>query len=369
MTYEKKVTYDSAGVDYGQLDALKRFAQKAALETTDVLPNGISDVPGSRGESARVIDMGDHYLAVVEEGLGTKNLIADVVDPTGELSVYNGLAQDTVAMIVNDLITVGAKPILVNAHWGFGSSRFLEQYPQKGRDLARGWADACIEAGALYAAGETPVLEGVIYPDAVELSGSAVGIIKPKERLTLGEKITSDDRIIFVKSNGIHANGLTLVRKISEELPEKYSTKLSDGRTLGEAMLQPTHIYAKLQQAIFEKNVDIHYMVNMTGHGWRKIMRAVRDFTYRISNIPLPQEEFIFIQQQAHLSDAEMYETFNMGAGFVFFVDRNDASCIMHEAQTLGYHSWDGGVVEEGPKQVIIEPKNIIYHAESLNIR
>lgn len=369
MIHEKKVTYDSAGVDYGTLDELKRFAQKSALETIDLLPDGISDVPGSRGESARVIDMGDHYFAVVEEGLGTKNLIADIVDPTGELFAYRGLAQDAVAMIINDLITVGAKPILVNAHWGFGSSRFLEQYPQKGHDLARGWTEACKEAGCLYAAGETPVLEGVIYPNTVELSGSAVGIIKPKERLTLGEKIIPGDHIVFIESNGVHANGLTLVRKVAEKLPETYSTKLSNGQILGEVMLKPTHIYAKLQQAIFEKNIDVHYMIHMTGHGWRKLMRAVRDFTYRISNIPTPQEEFTFIQQQAHLSDKEMYETFNMGAGFAFIVEESDALCIIHEAQTKGYQAWDGGIVQEGPRQVIIEPKNIVYPAESLNIR
>ena len=178
------------------------------------------------------------------------------------------------------------------------------------------------------------------------------------------------DHIIIIESSGIHANGLSLVRKLAtERLPEGYQTPLSSGKTFGEAILTPTHIYAALQRALFDQGVDIHYIINVTGHGWRKIMRAKREFTYHIHTIPPAQEEFRLIQETAQLSDREMYETYNMGAGFVYIVSADDAPLVVGIAQAQGYEAWNAGVVEEGPKQVVIEPKGITYTAETLQIR
>ena len=241
-------SYQEAGVNYDQLDALKRFAQMAARETDGNLPPGISGVADSRGESAFVIDVGPFYLATVQEGLGTKNLIAEALG-TPEETHFDKIGRDTVAMIVNDLITVGARPLWVNAHWAFGSSQFLEGNPEKGPDLARGWAAACNEAGAVYAAGETPILKGIIYPETVELSGSGVGIIEPKSRLTLGDRLQAGDHIVLIESNGIHANGLTLVRDVAAMLPDGYQTRLSDGKHLEKQYLTP-RMYVKLQQEV-----------------------------------------------------------------------------------------------------------------------
>jgi phosphoribosylformylglycinamidine cyclo-ligase len=370
MAEDGKLTYDRAGVDYGLLDELKRFAQMAAKGTENNVPPGMSFVEESRGESAAVFDIGSYYLATTPEGLGTKNLIADAVDPAGETPFFRALAQDTVAMIVNDLIVVGARPLMVNAHWAFGGSQMLEQRPQIGKDLVSGWVAACNEAGAVYAAGETPILQGIIYPETMELSGSGVGIIDPKSRLVLGQKLTHGDHIVLIESSGIHANGLSLVRKLAvERLPVGYETELPSGKTLAEALLTPTFIYARLQEEAFKRCVDIHYMAHITGHGWRKLMRADQEFTYRFRMVPPVQEEFSVIQEASGLSAKGMYETFNMGAGFAFFVGGVDAPRVMEEAKALGFQSWDAGVVEAGEKQVIIEPKNIIYQAETLNIR
>ncbi len=362
--------YKQTGVDYEQLDVLKRFAQLAARETSKNLPVGMTGIEESRGESAYVVDVGPFYLASVPEGLGTKNLVAESQGSSEETTHYGGLAKDTVAMIVNDLITVGARPLLVNAHWSFGSPQFLESHPKIGPDIAKGWADACTEAGALYAAGETPILKGIIFPGAMELSGSAVGIITPKERLTLGDRLTAGDRIILIESSGVHANGITLIRDIAEShLPNGYQALLPGGREFGEAILTPTLIYVQLQQALFEAGVDIHYMVNITGHGWRKLMRARHAFTYRMHTVPRAQEEFELIQQTRNLSDQTMYEIFNMGAGFAFMVPQKDVEIVLKQAETSGFQAWNAGIVEDGPKRVIIEPKDIIYSAESLNIR
>lgn len=359
--------YERSGVNYDQLDALKRFAQMAAAETDANLPAGMAVVVGSRGESAFIVDLGPFYLATVQEGLGTKNLVAEAVE-TKNKTFMEKIGRDTVAMIVNDLIIVGARPLLVNAHWALGSSQWLT-HAKRGEDLVRGWTAACNETGAVYAAGETPMLAGIVYPETIELSGSAVGIIDPKERLTLGDKLSPGDHVVLIESSGIHANGLTLARRIAEELPNGYQTQLSDGRTFGEAILTPTHIYAKLVQAVFEAGVGIHYMVPITGHGWRKLMRANRDFTYRMHTVPELQKEFHLIQQIGNIRGEEMYNTFNMGAGFAFMVRAKQAADVVSVAREQGFKALDAGVVEEGSKQVIIEPKGIVFSANTLAIR
>ena len=174
----------------------------------------------------------------------------------------------------------------------------------------------------------------------------------------------------MVESSGIHANGLTLARTIASKLPDGYSTLLSDGSLYGESLLTPTHIYAKLIQDLFEQHIDIHYMVNITGHGWRKLMRANRDFTYVINEIPKPQPVFKFIQEQSGNDDREMYGNFNMGAGFAIYLPEKDsdkASRIAH--QNHGLKTLKAGHVEKGQKQVAIRPKNIVFEGKSLGVR
>jgi phosphoribosylformylglycinamidine cyclo-ligase len=360
--------YARVGVDYGPLDDLKRIGQKKALETYGNLPAGMYVVEASLGESALVIDMGPFDVAINQEGLGTKNLIADMYGIWGNAGAYRNVTMCTVAAIVNDLLTVGARPLVAGPDWTFGGNEFLKNKFQNGVDIVQGWTDACNEAQAVYGAGETAIHAGTIYPTTVDLSGSGFGFIFPKERLTLGEKLQAGDHIILIGSSGVHANGLTLVREsLNDSMSYSVNTKLPSGRTFGEALLTPTYIYAKLQQALFEKGVDIHYMVNITGHGWAKIMRAKREFTYRIHTVPQPQEEFRFIQIMKKLYDTDMYTIFNMGAGFAFMVPPADAPKVIEEAAALGFKSWDAGLVEEGKKQVIIEPKKIIF--DQLSIR
>jgi phosphoribosylformylglycinamidine cyclo-ligase len=348
---------------YERLDAAKRYAQEVAQTTEgNIGRSGYRVVSGSRGESAFLLEGSDHYLALVQEGLGTKNLVAQKTD-----APLNGVAWDTVAMVVNDLITSGAYPMAVNAHWAVGSSDWLTE--DRAKELADGWKDACNEAGAVYGAGETPALAGIVYPQTIELSGSGVGVIKPKLNYVHAGKLEEGDHIVLVESSGIHANGLTKAREIAEKLADGYDTKLGNGKTYGESILTPTHIYAKLQRAVLEDGTDIHYMSNITGHGWRKLMRPERDFTYRMHTIAEPQEEFDFIQHVGEISDEDMYATFNMGVGFAFYVPERDALNVQTLATKQGFRSWDAGLVERGPRQVIIEPKDLIYTADTLQIR
>lgn len=364
------ITYASTGVNYDAMDPLKRLAQLRARATSENLNRfGMKEVEASRGESAYVWEEQDSYRAFVIEGLGTKNRVADETRKLTGRTHYDAIAQDTVAMIVNDLIVVGADPQVVNAYFAVGSSDWFAD-EERSRDLVEGWAKATSMAGAVWGGGETPTLKGIIEPDTIDLSGSAVGIVRPKERLTLGDKLTPGDAIFLVESSGIHANGLTLARTIASRLPEGYATALSDGKTYGESLLTPTHIYAGLTRELFEAGIDIHYMVNVTGHGWRKLMRANRDLSYIIEQVPQAHPVFGLIQEQSGNDDEEMYGNFNMGAGFAIFMPDKDIETAQKIAMDkFGWQSGKAGYVEEGPRRVIIAPKNIEYKGESLGVR
>lgn len=364
-----KLSYAQSGVNYESLDKIKRLAQSRAKQTSKNLEDsGFKVVEDSRGETAFVWDEGDSYKALVIESLGTKSTIAgEVLEKSGK-SYFKEIAQDTVAMAINDLIVVGAKPLVINAYFGLGNSDWLLSGTQ-GEDLINGFAEACNLSGAVWGGGETPSLTGVVNENAIDLAGSAVGIINPKARLTLGKKIIAGDAIIFIESNGIHANGISMIRKIAETLPQKYETKLASGQSLGESILRPTYIYAKAIQSLFDSGLNIHYLSNITGHGFRKIMRANAEFSYVISELPQIDELFTFIQEKAGLSDEDMYGTFNMGAGFAVILPETEADRAREIISGAGFKAIIGGKVEAGEKKVEIKPLNIAFAADTLGVR
>ena len=367
MPMTKKISYASSGVKYELLDPIKKLAQKKALSTKNLLAP-FREITASRGESAYVWDEGKSYKAFVIEGLGTKNLVADEMEKLTGKTFYEAIAQDTVAMIVNDLLVVGAKPQVINAYFAVGDSEWMSNQ-KRSEALIKGWAKACQLSGATWGGGETPTLKGVINPDTIDLGGACVGIINPKKRLCLGDKLTAGDRIILIESNGIHANGLTLARMIAGKLKQSYLTPLSDGKKYGEALLAPTHIYAKLVQSVYDQNILPHYMVNITGHGWRKLMRAKQSFTYQLDQVPPVSPLFQFLKEQSGNDDKEMYGNFNMGAGFALFIAKKDVSKVLETAKKLKIKAWDAGEVKNGPKQVVIRPLNIVYTEKELEVR
>ena len=199
-------------------------------------------------------------------------------------SYYDHIAQDTVAMIVNDMVTLGALPLAVAMHLGVGSSDWFKD-ERRAEDLVDGWRKACQLARCAWGGGETPTLSGVVEAATVVLAGSAIGMVKPKGRL-IRANIQHGDAIVLFESSGIHANGLTLARAIAERAPNGYLTPLRDGRPYGEALLDPTHIYVGVIEDCLNRGVDIHYAVNITGHGWRKLMRASDPFAYVVERDP-----------------------------------------------------------------------------------
>lgn len=364
-----KLDYSSSGVNYNVLDPLKKLAQQMGKQTSKNLSHlGYKEVEESRGESAYVWEEGDSFRALVIEGLGTKNLVADEMEKITGQTYYSKVAQDTVAAIVNDIITVGAIPLAINAYFGSGGAEWFSN-TKRSNALVEGWSKACDLAGCTWGGGETPGLAGIINPQTLDLVGSCIGIIKPKSRLTLGNKLQEGDAILLLESSGIHANGLSLARSIATQLTEGYQTKLPDGETFGETLLTPTTIYAKVIKELFDAGVEIHYMVNITGHGWRKLMRANRDFTYLIIQIPSIPPIFNFIQEHSGNDDSEMYGNFNMGAGFAIFLPKKQIEKAREIAKNYNLKSWDAGEVKKGVKQVIIRPKNIIFKAETLGVR
>jgi phosphoribosylformylglycinamidine cyclo-ligase len=369
MTQDDKLTYEQSGVDYSRIDPLKVMAQKAALGTAGNLRGtGFDEIAASRGESAYVIDMGDWYMASIVECLGTKSLVADQVRIITGRTHYDQIAQDTIAMAVNDIVTVGARALSIHAYWATGGSEWFSD-EERMRDLVDGWARTCDLVGAAWGGGETPCLSGIVAPGSIDLAASCVGIIRPKERLIVGKSLQAGDAIVLLPSSGIHANGITLARKLAEILPDGYGTRLPDGRRYGEALLDPTLLYSAVVEALLSHDVPLHYISNITGHGWRKLMRHPGAFTYRITTIPPVPPVLQFIVDSSHMDLSQAYGSLNMGAGFALFMPGAAVSESVRIAEQLGIRAIPAGHVEAGAKQVRIDPLGILYEGESLNLR
>ncbi len=363
------LSYDQAGVNYDLIDPLKVAAQRAAAATAGHLTgHGFSEVKASRGESAYVVDVGPFYLASIVECLGSKALVADEMQRLTGRSWYAGIAQDTIAMAINDLITVGATPLVVQAYWAAGGSDWFGD-AERAQALVAGWKQACDTCGVAWGGGETPALAGIVEGGRIDLAASCTGIISPRERLSVGDRLAAGDAIVLLASSGIHANGLSLARKLVERLPQGYLTPLEDGTSYGEALLAPTVLYSPVTEALHKAGITPHYCANITGHGWRKLLRHPATLTYRIHTVPPVPPVLRYIQQQARQDDREAYSTLNMGAGFALFVRAEDAERTVEVARAQGVAALVAGRVEAGPKQLVIEPLGIRFGDEDLQLR
>jgi len=369
INQKNKITYQQVGDNYDTKDPAKKLAQKQAIKTSvNLQKNGFSEISDTRGESAFVWQQGNTYMATVIEGLGTKNLVADAMRKITGKTYYDVIGHDTVATVINDLVTVGARPLVIHAYWAIEDNSWLSDL-ERMRDLINGWKKACDLSGATWGGGETPTMKNIVIPGTSELGGSAVGIIPLKKNLVTDNKLRSGDRILLLKSNGINANGLSLARAVAKKLPKGYATLLPNGKMYGEEILKKTNIYAKLIQDLLEAKIDIHYISNITGHGLRKIMRARPNFTYVIEKIFNPQDLFLFIQKHANLTDYEMYETYNMGMDYAIFLPEIDFKKAQEIVKKNKFQSIDAGHIEKGERQVVIKQKNIIFRGNTLDLR
>ncbi len=368
----KPLTYESSGVDYAAIDPLKIAAQRAAAETASHLDgHGFSEVRASRGESAYVVDVGPFYLASIVECLGSKALVADAMQALTGRSWYAGIAQDTIAMAVNDLVTVGATPLVVQAYWGAGGSAWFAD-AERAKALTDGWHRACDVCKVAWGGGETPALAGIVEAGRIDLAAACTGIVSPKDRLSLGDHLAPGDAIVLLASSGIHANGVSLARELAARLPQGWLTPLPNSAvpvTYGEALLEPTVLYAPITEAIAQAGIRPHYAANITGHGWRKLMRHPSPYTYRITTLPDVPTVLSFIQAEAGLDDRSAWSTFNMGAGFALFVAAEDAEPVAAISRKAGVGAWVAGRVEAGSKQLIVAPLGVTYDGADLDLR
>src|SRR3982751_732125 len=183
------LSYGSSGVDYHVIDPFKVAAQRAAASTGSHLDSHrFSEVESPRGESAYVVDVGPFYLASIVECLGSKAMVADAMQALTGKSHYTAIAQDTIAMAVNDLITVGATPLVVQAYWAAGGSDWFSD-AQRAQALVAGWKAACDTCQVAWGGGETPALAGIVAEGRIDLAASCTGLVNPKTRLSLGDAL------------------------------------------------------------------------------------------------------------------------------------------------------------------------------------
>ena len=274
-------TYREAGVDIEAEDrAIKGIL--SALRT------------GLPGHFAGVVEFGDYYLSMCTDGVGSKVLVAQ------HHRKYDTVGIDMVAMNVNDVICIGAKPIALVDYLA------VEKIDSKQiSEIMKGVAEGAKQAGCEVISGETATLPEVV--NGFDLAGTCLGVVKKGEIVT-GERIKEGDAIIGLESSGIHSNGLTLARRVL------------DLDAWGRDLLTPTRIYVK--EVLSVLGPEVHGLAHITGGGLKKLKRILpKGLGAEITSPLEPQEVFAEIQKQGKVSDYEMYRTFNMGMGFAIVCD------------------------------------------------
>jgi phosphoribosylformylglycinamidine cyclo-ligase len=210
----------------------------------------------------------------------------------------------------------------------------------------------------------------MISPGTIVLAGSAVGQIPSKSLRVVGD-VRDGDAIVFLASSGVQTNGLTLCRKIAEDLPKRYATLLADGAALGDALLVPSTIYVAFVREAQRRGLKLNYLAHVTGHGWRKLMRLEDPFVYEITDPRPAPALFQFLMKEGPIALREAYATFNMGIGFAAYVPPESAQATVEAAKAAGYDAWIAGRVrrESGRKAVVIPSLGLTFEADTLHLR
>lgn len=360
-------------VDYSTLDPFKTQIIEALGPTwANIQRLGVRIVPESLGQPAVLLDFVDYdfMLTLKSDCVGTKGYIADKMLDAGwsgdVASLYSGLGVDLIAANANDVICMGAAPLALSDEIGSGRSEWFANEARVA-GLLDGLRRGCDEAGITIPCGETPTLPDIINPQTAYITGSMIGIVQPRERACWGQNLRAGDVVFGLASSGLHANGLTLARRIIERLPQGYftpfgaPTSAAGDWTLGQELLTPTQIYTRPVLEMFEAGIELHFLSNITGHGWRKVMRCRYPFTYIVEALPEPLPIFRFLQEQGKVSDYEAFQTWNMGVGFCLYAPEGEEKAIEEICAEYGVSVMRLGHVEEGEKQVVIHPLRITY--------
>jgi phosphoribosylformylglycinamidine cyclo-ligase len=368
MAPKPRNAYAASGVDYNVLDDSKRLALAIALGSSGSLAaRGALVIDESRGEPAFVFAVEGVILASVLECLGTKSIIARQYQELTGQNRYGDVAYDTVAAIVNDLCCVGALPLVINAYFATGSADWYSD-PGRIRALLKGWRQACDDAGCAWGGGESPTLPGLLSSDDIELAGSGVGRVPVGREAVLGQDLAVGDEIVLLASAGLHANGASLVRRVAERLDDGLLAEVSRGVSLGDLILRPSRIYASLVEQLIADEIAVTYLSHITGHGLLKLMRPAASLTYRIAKLPPVPAELAFIAEAAEMAPREAYGTLNMGTGYAVYCRAGEGARVLAIARRTGHHAVLAGRVEKGPRRIILEPVNLTFDEQELDL-
>jgi phosphoribosylformylglycinamidine cyclo-ligase len=352
-----RLRYEDTGVaaQEGALASVKRYLG-ATLELSGARP-----LTGF-GHYASVLELAPGLaLALCTDGVGTKTVVAAALDR------YETIGFDCVAMNVNDLLCVGARPLALVDYLGVHT---LDE-DRVGRIL-QGLAAAAAEAGISVPGGEIAQLPDVIGSDgrgpgdplAFDLVGTCVGTLAPDDLLT-GDAIGPGDAVVGIASSGIHSNGLTLARRVlaGPDGAGLYGYREELGRTVGEELLEPTLIYVRPVSALWAAGIRPHGLAHITGDGLANLGRLNPRVGYRIDGLFDIPPVFSLIQDAGDVSTEEMFHVFNMGVGFVAIVSGDQVgesiatiSASGHAARPLGEVTDEAGVVR-------VTPADLVWHA------
>lgn len=338
-------SYKEAGVD---ITAGYRAVELMKKHIKGTLTGGaLSDIGGFGGLfELDLTGIKKPVLVSGTDGVGTKLKLAFMMDKNDTVGI------DCVAMCVNDIICSGAKPLYFLDYIACGKN-----VPERIADIVKGVCDGCVAAGSALIGGETAEMPGFYPENEYDLAGFAVGIVD-KDKIIDNKKTEVGDVLIALPSSGVHSNGFSLVRRIIEkkslDINEKYI--YLSGRTLGEALLEPTRIYVKPVLSLLEK-VTVRGISHITGGGfYENIPRSIPDgLGARIDRtavrvLPI----FDIIKREGSVSEHDMFNTFNMGVGMSITVKKEDADKALSLLKETGEDAYVIGEIVKSDEKVIL---------------
>ncbi|WP_438025839.1 phosphoribosylformylglycinamidine cyclo-ligase [Sorangium sp. So ce233] len=331
------VTYREAGVDIDAGDALVERIKRLAKPTRT--PEVLADVGGFAGLCMLPGGLSEPVLVSGTDGVGTKLKVAFA---TG---VHDTVGIDLVAMCVNDVLTVGARPLFFLDYFATGKLDV-----DVGEAVVRGIAEGCKQAGCALIGGETAELPGMYADGEYDLAGFAVGVVE-RSRILDGKRIAAGDAVIGVASSGLHSNGYSLARRVLEkEMGLRMDDRVDElGGTVGETLLTPTRIYARAITALLAACGDaVRGLSHITGGGLPgNLPRVLPDGLGAQLDLGSYQRPAVFqvLQRGGPVEEAEMRRTFNLGVGLVAVVEKGAADRAIAAFAGSGERAWVLGEV------------------------
>ena len=338
--------YKNAGVDieagYKSVELMKKYVKET------MRPEVLGGLGGFSGAFSleKIKNMEKPTLVSGTDGCGTKVKLAFLMDEHDTIGI------DAVAMCVNDIACAGGEPLFFLDYIACGKN-----YPEKIATIVKGVAEGCLQSGAALIGGETAEHPGLMPEDEYDLAGFAVGVVDEKDLIT-GKDLKDGDVLIGMASSGVHSNGFSLVRKVFEMTKESLDTYYDElGKTLGEALIEPTRIYVKALKSIKEAGVTVKACSHITGGGFYEniprmlpdgIRAVVKKDSYEVPAI------FKLLQEKGGITDEMMYNTYNMGLGMIVAVDKADVDKTMEAIKAAGDTPYIVGNCEAGEKGVTL---------------